>query len=125
MWDSIKFATLGISPLEILAVYDSEGNELDYVKNAYGLESKGGVAIYKIAYSYLPENYGLTDTIGKFMKPVSYNLLAYGVAAEFCLTQARFDEALMWNDRFVKGVNALMRPKNGRVKGRSFIWLNV
>jgi hypothetical protein len=28
----------------------------------------------------------------------------------------------MWNDRYVNGVHAITKPKNGRVKGRNFVW---
>ena len=46
--------------------------------------------------------------------------LAYGVLAEFCLTEARFDEAVMWHERYVNAVNLLLKPKNTRIKGRTF-----
>ena len=117
---SVEFAELGIEPLDILAVYDENGNNLKFNKGAYGITANGNL-IYRIVYSYLPDNYDLKDTIGKFEKPVSCAILAYGVCAEFCLVEARFDEAFMWNDKYVEGVHALIKPKNGRVKGRNFI----
>ena len=117
---SVKFLELGIEPLDIIAVYDRNGDKLKFSKDAYGLTANGSL-IYRIVYSYLPDNYDLHDTIGKFEKSISSAVLAYGVCAEFCLVEARFDEAFMWNDRFVNGVHAITKPKNGRVKGRNFV----
>ena len=118
--NSVKFSSLGIEPLDILAVYDENGKELEFKTNTYGVSACGNL-IYKVEYSYLPSNYDLSDMVGEFIKPVSANLLAYGVCAEFCLVEARFDEAIMWNDRYVNGVHLITKPKNGRVKGRNFI----
>ena len=117
---AVSFINLGIEPLSILAVYDINGNKLDFTLSTYGVSVSSGL-IYKIEYSYLPENYGLTDTVGTFEKNVTTTMLSYGVLAEFCLTEARFDEAVMWNDRYVNAINGLLRPKNGRIKGRSFL----
>ncbi len=117
---AISFTELGIEPLSVIAVYDSNGNKLDFTLSTYGLSASLGL-IYQIEYSYLPENYGLTDTVGTFEKNVTTIMLSYGVLAEFCLTEARFDEAVMWNDRYVNAINGLLRPKNGRIKGRTFL----
>ncbi len=118
--DSVTFSELEIAPLDVIAVYDKKGNKLDYKLSPYGLTVTNGL-INEIEYYYMPENYGLTDTVGDFEKPVTVGTLAYGVSAEFCLTEARFDEAIMWNDRYVNSVNALIRPKNGKMRGRSFV----
>ncbi len=117
---SVNFAELGIEPLDIIAVYDENGNKLKFNKGAYGITANGSL-IYKIVYSYLPNNYDLNDTVGEFEKSINSAVLAYGVCAEFCLVEARFDEAFMWNDKYVNGVHALIKPKNGRVKGRNFV----
>ncbi len=116
---SVKFIDLDIAPLDLLAVYGKDGERLEYSLTSYGVEARN--PMYKLEYSYLPENYGLTDDIGIFDKPVTVGTLTYGVLAEFCITQARFDEAVMWNERFVELVHSLVKPKNGRIKGRSFI----
>lgn len=117
---SVSFLELGIEPLDIIAVYDRNGDKLKFNKDSYGITANGGL-IYRIVYSYLPNNYDLNDSVGKFEKPISSSVLAYGVCAEFCLVEARFDEAFMWNDRYVNGVHAITKPKNGRVKGRNFV----
>ena len=116
---TVNFSDLGIEPITILGVYDREGNNLEFTLSAYNLTAKYGL-IYTIDYAYLPENYGLTDTVGVFEKSVTMGTLAYGVLAEFCLTEARFDEAVMWHERYVNAVNLLLKPKNARIKGRTF-----
>ena len=117
---SVNFSDYGIEPLTILGVYDREGNKLSFSLSSYDLTVKYGL-IYSIEYSYLPKNYGLSDTVGDFEKNVTMGILAYGVLAEFCLTEARFDEAVMWHERYVNAVNQLQKPKNARIKGRTFV----
>ncbi len=116
---SVNFSDYGIEPLAILGVYDREGNKVNFSLSSYELTVKYGL-IYSIDYSYLPENYGLTDIVGVFEKNVTMGTIAYGVLAEFCLTEARFDEAVMWHERYATAVNHLLKPKNTRIKGRTF-----
>ena len=116
----VDFKSLGIEPLDIIAVFDANGNKLDFTLSPYGLTATYGL-IHSVEYSYFPENYGLTDTVGVFEKKVTLGTLSYGVLAEYCLTEGRFDEAVMWNERYVNAIDSLLKPKNGRIKGRAFL----
>lgn len=117
---SVSFSEYGISPLDVLAVYDDRGEKLDFILSTYGVSVNKG-RIFKIEYSYMPTNYKLTDTVGSFEKKVTTGLLSYGVLAEYCLTEGRFEEAMVWHERYVEGINKLIRPKNAKMKGRSFV----
>ncbi len=117
---SVTFKDLAIEPIDVIAVYDASGNKLNYTVSAYGLTVSTGL-VAKIEYAYLPKNYGLTDTVGTFEKKVTVGVLAYGVAAEFCIVEGRFDEAVMWNERYTSSINALITPKNAQIKGRNFL----
>ena len=115
----ITFAELDNKILDVVGVYDESGNQLEYSLSTYQLNSRNG--IYTFVYSYLPANYGLFDTIGEFEKNVTTGILAYGVSAEFCLTEGRFEEAVMWNKRYVDSINKLYTPKNANIRGRNFV----
>ena len=117
---SVNFAEVGISPLDIIAIYDDVGNKLEHKLTRYEVAAVSGL-IYKLEYSYLPEKYSLNDMVGEFVKPVTVGILSYGVLAEYCITQARFEEAVMWNERYVDGIKGLIKPKNGKMKGRKFV----
>ena len=117
---SVDFSSLTKMPLSVIGVYDENGAELTYSLSQYGVTTSSG-CISKIKYSYLPSNYGLEDEIGTFEKPVTANILTYGVLAEYCLTEGRFDEAVMWNNRYSENIDNLCKPKNGMVKSRNFV----
>lgn len=74
-----------------------------------------------VVYEYIPAAYGLTDEIGAFEKPVTVSVLAYGLAAEICLSEGRYKESVVWRERFSDGLSAVVLPKCGRAKSRCFI----
>ena len=115
----VTFAELRNRILEVVGVYDENGNQLEYSLSAFQLDCNNG--IYTFVYSYIPTNYGLFDAVGEFEKNVTTGTLAYGVSAEFCLTEGRFEEAVMWNKRYVDSINKLYTPKNAKIRGRNFV----
>ena len=118
--DSVTFSNLEKTPIGIIGAFDRFGNKIEYSLSPYGLTTNG-VIIKKLAYSYSPNNYDLSDTIGNFEKRVSAIVLAYGVVAEYCLVRGKFEEATMWHQRYVDGVDNVIKPKNATIKGRSFL----
>lgn len=116
---SVRFSSLNKSILSVIGAYDQNGNKLDYTLSKFGVSSNNKISTLK--YSFTPENYGLEDTIGEFEKKVTAGVLSYGVCAEYCLTQGKFDEAIMWNQRYTDSIDLLIRPKNANLKGRAFL----
>lgn len=115
----LSYTQLSETPLEILGVYDELGKEISfeitekYVEVAYPL--------VKVEYKYLPSAYGLEDKIGFADGKISVTALAYGVTAEFCLTEKAFEQSLLWHERYVDAVSKLNKPKNTLIRQRRFI----
>ncbi len=115
----INFSSLSQTPLEILGVYDIDGDKLwfsvcgDYIKT-----SERAVAV---EYKYLPPNYGLTDKIGFTPTQTPIRMLAYGVVAEYCLIERAFDEGVVWRNRFNDTLSVLCLPASKTVRARSFV----
>ena len=110
----------GVKPIKIFYVLNEEGRKVDFITTEFGVKVEKGY-ITKLAYSYVPPNYGLTDRIGNFEKSVSVGILSYGVCAEYCLTEGKFEQAVMWHKRYCDSIDALITIKNANIKGRSFV----
>ena len=115
----IKYADLNENAVKITGVYDGYGNKLAHtLYNEYLTTARGVVTV---EYAYTPANKGLTDQIGYTAREMSVSVLAYGVAAEFCLTQGRFDEAVIWRKRYSSGIEGFCLPENKRIKRRGWL----
>ena len=75
---------------------------------------------YTVEYEYSPSNLGLDDDIGYLEKDVSTITLAYGLSAEFCITEGSFEQAVMWHKRYADGIEKVCFPKNRKIKERSW-----
>lgn len=111
--DNVSYTELQKQIVKILSVADVSGNELQYKQD------RKAVYIYNaskaiITYQYVAENYELNDELDYSESEISKGVIAYGVCAEYCLTERRFEEAVMWHERFVNGLKEKICPKNGR-----------
>jgi len=110
------FSSLTENAVEIVGVYDDYGYEISYkIKGEYLCVDKGSAIV---TYKYLPKNYDLNDEIGYSENEVGKMTLTCGLAAEFCISEGLFNQAVMWHKRFVEGVNSLVKPKNIKIKSR-------
>ena len=114
----IYYKDLDETLLEVVDVLDLCDSQVSYTQKEEYVQTDLSKA--KIVYKYLPSNYDLDDTIGYSESQISACVLAYGVSAEFCLTEKNFDESVMWHDRFVKSVSQKLKPKNAQIKSRRF-----
>lgn len=105
--------------LKIISVKDFLGKDVYFKVN--GETVTVGADKVTVEYSYLPDNIGLEEETGFDADEVSLSLLSFGVCAEYCLTEWRFDEAVMWRERYSDGLRKFISPKNTTVKGRSWI----
>ena len=114
--NKISLTALQKRPIKILSLFDGNGKELPftYDHSAIYVDAKSA----KAKYLYVAENYKLTDDVGYTEQNISKVVLAYGVCAEYCLTERRFEEAVMWHQRFVDGVKQRIMPKNVKSKAR-------
>lgn len=105
--------------LSVREVYSTLGKAVPFIETASFLTAD--LSAVDIEYEFLPDNYGLDDDIGYSEKDIPSRVLSYGVAAEFAISEGRFEEAVGWHKRYVDGVAEKCLPKNSVIKKRSFI----
>ena len=116
--DKVTYADLSKNAIEIIKVYDQQGLEIpfsvhyDHVKISRPCSS--------IKYKYTHTTYGLEDTLDYTEKDIPSAVLAYGLSAEFALSEGDFDRACSLHDRYVEGVHAICKPKNRKTKERAW-----
>ena len=114
----IIFSELTHNVTRIVSVKNKFGHDAEFRLYPEYIKVFGGE--YTVEYEYAPENYGLNDTTG-FKNDVTAALLGYGVAAEYCVTQGRFEEAILWRKRYTAGVERVALPKSAKMKGRCWL----
>ena len=117
--NKILISSLTKTAVEILEVFDEEDNSIPFNVNFEYITAKGQICSVK--YKYLAPDYQLEDSIGYSQKQISISTLAYGLCAEYCIVECRFNEALMWRNRYTNEINKLLKPKNTVIKGRTWI----
>ena len=114
----IVFSDLAHNVTRILSVKNQFGHDAEFRLYPEYLKVFGGE--YTVEYEYAPANYGLNDSVG-FKSEITAALLGYGVAAEYCVTQGRFEEAILWRKRYTAGVERVALPKSAHMKGRCWL----
>ena len=113
----IRFSDLYYNVTRMLSVKRGE-NQVDFeFTPEYAITGDG---TFTVEYEYAPPEFGIDDEI-KFSLNVSSVLLAYGLAAEYCVTEGRFEEAVLWRKRYGFGVEKLVAPKSATLKGRCWL----
>lgn len=115
----VNFSELSENALKILKVYDVNGNELECKFHPEYLQANKSVG--EILYRYIPSNYGYTDIMGYKETEVPARIIAYGVTAEYCLTERMFEDACAWHKKYMDGIAEICSPKNVTLKKRSFV----
>ena len=104
--------------VKIIAVYGADGKKVDFSVDEYYVFANVSECV--VEYHYSPKNYDLEDEIGYSNKEVSVTALAYGVTAEYCITQGQFEQAVMHHKRYVDAIAEICLPKNRKIKARSW-----
>ena len=112
------FSDFSEKVLEILAVYGANGKEINY--ELHPTEVSVATEEFSVSYSYVPSAYDINGVIGYDETEVPAYVLAYGLAAEYLLTERRFTEAVAWHARYENAVKKLCAPKNVTAKNR--VW---
>ncbi len=115
----ILISSLTKRALKILSVIDELGEQKIFMCEGENILTYGDTL--EVEYSYLPENYGLDDVIGYGDKDIPLSVLAFGVCAEYCLTEWRFEEAVMWRERYSDALKNFTLPTSKKIKGRAWL----
>ncbi|MBE5742819.1 MAG: hypothetical protein E7360_05865 [Clostridiales bacterium] len=85
-------------PLKIIAVYGKYGQRIDYEYKDRIIQASEPIS--KVKYGYLPEDKTIDEDFDCQSKPISKRAFSYGIASEFCLKEARYEEAVNWESRY-------------------------
>lgn len=114
----VYYSSLVGSALKILNVYDKEGRKVKYELADTYIESKDAK---KVEYVYLPPNYSFNENYHFNESDMSKKGIIYGVLSEYCLSIFRFDEAVMWHEKYIDTVKAQKKISNKTIKNRSWL----
>ena len=108
--------------VKIINVYDRAGKNVDFIDGAEEilLKDNNSYAELFVEYQYLLEEYTEESEIGYQERDIPARVIAYGVAAEYCISQGKFDEAVMHHKRYMSALQEMKGIKNVKIKGRSF-----
>lgn len=118
-----SYAELEKRVVKVLGVYDCLGNNVEFKTGVEFIELEGEHSksvTLTISYQYMPQDYYIESEIDYAEKDIPARVIAYGVASEYCINQARFSEAVMHHNRYMLALQELKAPKNKKVKARSW-----
>lgn len=115
----IEYLSLTYSPIKIVKITDSKNNEIPFEEKAEYVWVKKGKAD-KVTYAYIPKNLNESSVLDFSDRNVRESMLAYGVAAEYCLTVFDFDAAVEFHKRFIDAVKKTYKITNSEIKRRSW-----
>jgi hypothetical protein len=104
-----EFNLLTQSILDVYRLYDDNDNNILY--KLFSNYIKANTNSANIIYSFMPDDLNFDDDTlfaGKLLPQV----LAYGVAREYCLIRGEHNEADIWEKRYKDGIKMAMRKKS-------------
>ena len=129
----VYYSTLQKKIIKVYDVYNEKGESLKFNNRLDYLEVDSEAKCIK--YSFVPDTLTENSEIPFAEKTVSSSVIVYGVTANYCIYQNRFDEASLWNERYANSIKNLVltleaenveetnvkEVKNAIVKGRNFL----
>ncbi len=119
-----QYAEFYKKAVKIVAVYDNLGNKIAFTETAeyIQLENFNSKSLnLTVEYQFLPEEYYEDSEVDYTERIIPAKVLAYGVAAEFCISQSRFEEAVMHHKRYMFALQEIKGIKNASIKSRSWV----
>ncbi len=109
---SIPYTAFSTSPQEIIKVKRGR-KSLAFCSFANEIKLSAEDGEVEVVYSYIPEKCSFGDNIA-LPPELSLRTLAYGVAGEFALMSARYEECVNYDNRFISAVSSAKRRKKER-----------
>ena len=105
----VNFDILTKPIIEIIKVEDESGNKLNYkLFHTYLKTKPENIVVY---YTYIPEKKLLTGISDYTEVEIPQRVLAMGIACEFSLISAMYDEAVMWDKRYKDSLDRMTSKK--------------
>ena len=115
----VYYSSLKERALTIIEVLDGDGHSLDFTQTIEYVKTHDSARTIK--YAYIPKNYTLSESIGYSETDIPLRALAYGLSAEFCLTEGEFEQAVLLHGKYVDVLKEICLPKNGSIRKRSWL----
>jgi hypothetical protein len=105
----INFDILSKQILEVIKVEDESENKISYkLFHTYLKTKPENVVLY---YSFIPEKKELTSISDYLENEIPQRTMAMGIACEFSLISAMYDEAVMWDKRYKDSLERISSKK--------------
>ena len=116
---AVQFSAFAHSPVRIISVKNDEGKEVEF--SVYPQYLKTGAGTFQVTYTYTPDKVAIEDE-GNFGIAVPENLIVFGVLAEFCIVQGRFEEGTIWEKKYKEAIERVYKLGTcTRLKSRTWI----
>lgn len=115
----ITYGTLSMPPVRLLRVTDEDGKSVAFkiFPDYFQVETLGEV---RVSYTYAPMKKSVGDD-GEYKVQASERLIAYGMAAEYCLWKGLFEEASAWEKKYKDALKKAYEAKPSKIM-RSRRW---
>lgn len=101
----LAYTLFAHAPVDVHEVVDGAGKRVNFTLFPAYLALPEGVHTVKVIYSYAPERKNFNDE-SAFDGKVSPRLMSYGVASEFLLANARYQESDLFQKRYQDALRA-------------------
>lgn len=115
----ISFSNFSESAVRILGVWDQWGNSLPYRLFPAYIKTQAGKV--RVRFTYTPKTKTMDDD-SDFMLHASERMIAYGMAAEYCIEKGLFEEAAVWDEKYKDAIKAACCGQRGkRLRSRRWV----
>ena len=115
----LKYSQFTYNPVKILSVKDMNGDDVECT--ILPVELRTNATRIEVKYTYVPPKRKIVEESDFTNTPIKEGVIAYGVVTEYCLIKGMYEEAGLWHDKYLNGLNqALSNGKSKKLKGR--VW---
>lgn len=107
----LDYSQLNCTLCEVYSLKDEGGNNVNYYYGEDGIVTNANGKM-NITYSVKASDKGFSDNVEVGLTAIGARTLAYGVAAEYCLLNADYDEMTIWDNRYKSALQIALRKKS-------------
>ena len=114
----VPFSTLRLNIVNVEKVVNAQGEDIDFevYHDKIVMSENTGTVYLRI----VPKTYNYTSEVEYTDLQVPSKVIVYGAAAEFCLAEGLFDEAVVWHEKYREQIKLLSKPKNYNTAKRTW-----
>ncbi len=117
--NEIIFKDLPDIPIEIIAVTDVDGVEIDCVQTLDRLCFKRAEQKVCVCYRYIPKDREFDEECDYApVTKITPRIIAYGLASEFCAINGANSQSKEWGDKFERAIRGVLYPRKKLIMPR-------